>query len=325
MDYILLAKKVLMQYPISNPSIKFIRHNENMTYKITDEIHNKCYLLRIHKPAIEGLLGIQHTFTGIKSEIDILQELNFHSKLKVQKPVANCQGEYISKYDLDGSPCYFTLLEWIDGNTFTLKEDNAEDIVYALGESLALFHECTRKFMPHKDFKRPIYDMDRIDYAIGELKYCVHNNIFSMSQYQIICEVLNIVKNQIKVLNLMDNSYGIIHADLQLGNIIINKGKPCLIDFGFSGFGYYLFDLGSAASMLESKFRKTLLNGYASKSFFSFNEIRCIEGFIFMDIFISYVFFMRDPKNTWIKNDVGKTCDILCNKFLKGEEVFYSF
>ena len=327
MDYNILAKKVLSLYPISNPEIEFIRHNENVTFKITDKLCNKHYLLRIHKPATEGLFGIQHTFDGIKSEIKLLQQLNSNNQLKIQKPIANCLGEYVTEYSFSEftSPCYSTLLEWIDGPTLTLKEDNIEEIIFALGQNLALFHHCSRQFKPGKDFVRPIYDIDRINFAIEELKYGVKINLFSIEQYEIIKEVLILVKSQIKELDLHGNAWGIIHADLQLGNIVINNDNPCFIDFGFCGFGYYLFDLGSAASILESNLRKTFLQGYASKSSFSFDKLKYIEGLIFMDTFISYVIFMRAENNAWIKTNATNICNTLCKEFLEGNEVFYSF
>jgi hypothetical protein len=125
MDYITLAKAVLTSYNVFEPEINFIRHNENMTFKITDKELNKCFLLRIHKPVAEGLYGIQHTFEGLDSEIKILEQLSLNSKLKVQKPVANANGEYVTdSSELVGSTCYSTLLEWIDGEIFTGKEQN---------------------------------------------------------------------------------------------------------------------------------------------------------------------------------------------------------
>ena len=70
----------------------------------------------------------------------------------------------------------------------------------------------------------------------------------------------------------------------------MHESRPCFIDFSLSGYGYELFDVGSASSMLPSVLRGALLNGYSSKSAFTLNDMRYVEGLIFMDIFISYVF-----------------------------------
>jgi Ser/Thr protein kinase RdoA (MazF antagonist) len=225
---------------------------------------------------------------------------------------------------LVGCSCYSTLLEWIDGTVLTQKEDNIEDIAFKLGENLALFHQCLQQGKLDRNLVRPKYDNSRIDSAIEELKYCVKINLFSAENYNIIKEVLNVVKNQLKVLDTKVDAWGIIHADLQPGNIIINNGNPCLIDFGFCGYGYCLFDLGSAGTSLGSGLRKTFLHGYASKTTFSFSDIRYIEGLVFMDSFISYPLFMKD-NNAWIKTHAEKTCNSFCKDFLEGREVFFSF
>ena len=218
MDYNIIAKELLKLYSISAPGIQFIRHNENITFKITDGVNSKNYLLRIHRPSMEGLFGLQHTLDGIKSEIKILRELNHKGLLYTQNPIANDLGEYVTACKLDNfkHPCYATILEWIEGATLTLKDDNIKEIAFTLGQNLALFHKCLKEFKPSKDFIRPIYDANRIDKAIDELKYCVEVNLFSMEHYDIIKRVLILVKRQINELNLREDAFGIIHADLQL-------------------------------------------------------------------------------------------------------------
>lgn len=326
MDYSIIAKELLTMYSISHPEIQLIRHNENITFKITDGLNNKEFLLRIHKPSIEGLFGLQHTFEGISSEIKILQEINNKGLLYAQKPIANNLGEYITECKLDNfnHPCYATILEWIEGGTLTLQEHNIKEIAFKLGQNLALFHNCLKEFKPSKDFIRPIYDVDRIDSAIDDLKYCVEVNLFSIEHYDIIKRVLIVVKNQIHELNSRENAFGIIHADFQLGNIVVNNDNPCIIDLGFCGFGNYAFDLGSAATIFPSELRQDFLQGYSSKASFSFDDLKYIEGQIFMDTFISYVLFMRDnQRNSWIKTSALEICDTLCKDFLEGKEVFY--
>ncbi|WP_152392826.1 hypothetical protein [Paenibacillus guangzhouensis] len=88
-----------------------------MTYKITDCGNNCSFLLRIHKPVTEGLLGIQHTLEGLESEKALLQELGRNRMLGVQMPVANRFVEYVLGCYLEdkNATIYATLLEWIDG------------------------------------------------------------------------------------------------------------------------------------------------------------------------------------------------------------------
>jgi Ser/Thr protein kinase RdoA (MazF antagonist) len=326
MNYEVYAADVVSQYNISKPQIHFIRHNENITYKITDGLNSKSYLLRIHTPITKGLTGVQHTLEGLNSEIQLLQYLNGNQSLKAQRPVSNYKGQYVVPYihqDIP-SPCYATLLEWIEGSTLTLKEDNLEDIVFAIGEKLAVFHEASRLFKPEKGFVRPVYDMKRLETAIRDLYYGVEAGIFSLEQYQLMQKTADMVMKYTKDLDTSDNAWGIVHADIQCGNIVIHNGEPCFIDFCLSGYSYYLFDLGSAATILEAPLRNTLFRGYASKTSFSFNDIKYIECMVFADIFISYMLFIYDVKyKDWLREKIETLCSDICSKFVEGEEVFY--
>ncbi|WP_379153943.1 phosphotransferase enzyme family protein [Paenibacillus sp. sgz5001063] len=320
------AEEVLSFYSLQEPMVEFIRHNENMTFKVTDKSDGKLYLLRIHSPSTAGLLGIQHAPQGLESEMYILQELSKDGTLHVQKPVTNRNGGLVTEYLTSGKDvCYATLLEWIVGSTLTLQEDNIEQIAYQLGEKLAALHQFSR----HTELtglQRPVYDAERIDAAVEELKYGVVSELYSQEQYEIITQVLGIIKEQFRVLETLPDQWGIVHADVQLGNVIITENGPCLIDFGFSGYGYYLFDLGSAGTVLPGELRQLFLQGYTSAAAFSWDQIRYIEGQIFMDTFISYLFFIRDSaRNDWIKQSAAKLCSTLCKDFIAGKEVFYSF
>lgn len=254
-----------------------------------------------------------------------LREIDQNNILRVQRPVVNQEGELVTEYSSDQFGCsYATLLEWIEGSTLTLDEDNIDQIVYKLGEYVAGLHQFSQPHLP-LELHRPVYNTQRIDEALTELQQGANNDVLNQEDYDVISSVLSIVKKQMVELDARKNAWGYIHADFQRGNVVVSEQSPILIDYCLFGYGYYLFDLGSAASMLKSELRKTFLDGYASKTNFSFDDIRYIEGQIFMDIFISYLFFIHDSdKNGWIKGNASKI-NPLCREFIEGKEVFYSF
>lgn len=45
--------------------------------------------------------------------------------------------------------------------------------------------------------------------------------------------------------------FGLIHADLRLTNLLLDGDDIYVIDFDDCGFGWYLYDLGSAVSFIE--------------------------------------------------------------------------
>ena len=108
--------EALSLYSLARPETEFIRHNENMTYKITDI--DKHYVLRIHKP----VGGFTHIFYNadqsrnelIKSELDIIYALKTGTDLPLQTPTRGTNGDLVQVLT-DSTPV--TLLEWVDGQT----------------------------------------------------------------------------------------------------------------------------------------------------------------------------------------------------------------
>lgn len=245
------AKRVIAFYPVKEPVIEFIRHNENMTFKVTDEVGGKNYLLRIHRPRTAGLSGTQHTLEGLQSEVYLLQELNRRKVIQVQRPVANHADEYVTLYQSEefGS-CYATVLEWLDGEVLTGDEENIGVIAYALGETFAELHNASSG-QQLSGLTRPVYGVQSIDSALEELKCGITGGVYTQEQYDTFAEVLNAVKEQLAGLDARQDSWGIIHADVQSGNVIVQGETPHLIDFCLSGYGYYLFDVGSASTALK--------------------------------------------------------------------------
>jgi Ser/Thr protein kinase RdoA (MazF antagonist) len=45
--------------------------------------------------------------------------------------------------------------------------------------------------------------------------------------------------------------FGLIHADMRLGNLLVDGQDFYVIDFDDCGFGWHLYDLGTAVSFLE--------------------------------------------------------------------------
>ena len=56
--------------------------------------------------------------------------------------------------------------------------------------------------------------------------------------------------------------YGLIHADLHLGNVLDHYGQARPIDFDDAAWGHYAVDLAIAADSVPEALRPVLLGGY---------------------------------------------------------------
>ena len=133
-----LLQEALSRYNLSDAAAEFIRHNENITYKVL--MGDNAYLLRIHVPREGfslGILGISEgeKFEFISGEMTLLSHLH-KSGFAAQMPVRNAEMDYVTRLS-DGSCA--TLLEWIPGADLDGLPMTC-DMAYELGEMAARLH-----------------------------------------------------------------------------------------------------------------------------------------------------------------------------------------
>jgi Ser/Thr protein kinase RdoA (MazF antagonist) len=62
-----------------------------------------------------------------------------------------------------------------------------------------------------------------------------------------------IIQRRLKKYGRTRNNFGLIHADLRLANILIDGTILKVIDFDDCGYGWYMHDLASAVSFIETR------------------------------------------------------------------------
>lgn len=254
-----MVEEALKYYNFQNPEVVFIRHNENMTYKILDG--DNSYLLRIHR-AYEGLdftfhYGDTPRIIFIESEIELLRQLHGSQNIKTQYPIRNKYDEYVTHLE-DGS--LVTVLSWLDGVSL-VNIDITEELVYQIGQMIGHLHNRTTSF-PH--MKRCEYDevfIERLSAEIASAYEMMHIDEKSfLSIEKVLCHTKRILAAE-------RHNFLLIHSDLSKSNIIYNKDNLSPIDFSLSGYGIPEMELGNIiCSLHKDEYISTLIEGYKSTS-----------------------------------------------------------
>lgn len=253
--------EALKHYGFEAADVEFIRHNENMTYKINHM--NQTYVLRIHQP-IEGFsLDLIHGKIRkdrfIKAEMDLLEHLS-EQKTQVQTPLRNLHGQSVS-YLEDGSPV--TVLRWIDGEILDSVDERR---AFKLGQTMADFHkQVIESDLISKNLNRHSYDVHLLCDMVQEFEEAARLGHLTDDQCdQLIQVCLNISDCMVK-LDLEDEGFGYIHSDFSKDNLIDTGEHTVPIDFSLSGYGYYFMDLGMfLCKFKDSQVKRELVRGYES-------------------------------------------------------------
>lgn len=238
-----MVQEALQYYPFGNPGISFIRHNENITCKVTAD--GADYVLRIHAP-VEGfsLKLFEHGAAKdlISGEIALLRHLSQTAPFPVQNPVKNRLGEYITVLS-DGTPA--ELLRWLDGKT--LSEEDIAQCAGELGVLAAQINSAAEGFVG----ERISYSYDLVRRMKAELMAAEEKAHLTKEQGFVCGGVLAEIERIMAELDEQPKSKCLIHADLSTDNILRTPSGLAPIDFSLSGFGYRAQECGMLAFNYE--------------------------------------------------------------------------
>lgn len=252
-----MIEEALKNYNFTQPVSVFIRHNENITYEISDG--DKKYLLRIHRAA-EGLdFSISNGDTPrqvfIESEIELLRKLHDIDSIKTQYPIKNIAGEYVTRLE---SGDLVTVLSWLNGDTL-INTTITEELVYQIGQMIGKLHNATAQI---SHVKRCYYDEVYIDRVSNEIRSAYEMKHIEEQPYELIEKVLSRIK---WILAEEKHNFILIHDDLSKSNIICDQDNLSPIDFSLSGYGIPEMELGEIiCSLHKDEFIHSLIAGYES-------------------------------------------------------------
>ncbi|WP_054008414.1 phosphotransferase enzyme family protein [Cypionkella psychrotolerans] len=170
----------------------------------------------------------------------------------VPAALPSCSGDYLVKLSNGRNA---SIINWMQGEGFgeaakplpCAPEDRLTRH-FALGELLANVHAATDRLILPADFTRPRWDIDGL---VGKAplwgRFWDHPAA-SPNQAEILWAARGFLRDQISSHQKDGGDFGLIHADVLRENILVNNGSLSLIDFDDSGFGFRLYDLGTALS-----------------------------------------------------------------------------
>ena len=257
-----LINKAIEKYDFCNLEIEFIRHNENITYKVID--NDKSYVLRIHAPTdgfnLELMRSKMDTIDLIKSEIELLQYLSQNGNIQIQNVKLNIDEKPITFLD---NKIPVTVLEWIEGRTLE-DIDITSEIAHAIGVMIGNLHNCLMHCNFARIQNRYYYGTELLENMINEVNEAYKIGHFDDYCGRIIIETLAYIRVH---LERALQRYIIVHADLGKSNLIFNNGSISPIDFSLSGYCVPEMDIASVFSHFNNEaVNHSILDGYRSIS-----------------------------------------------------------
>ena len=243
-----VAKQALGRYEFDGDEAKLLTFSENYTYLVRNPVTgSKDAVLRISRPGY-------HTLEELEGEMAWLRQINDYTPLVVANPLPAQDDSYIqSVTGPDGAGYQCVVCEFLSGEAPS--EGDPKGMVSQfcqLGETTAYLHRQTEIWNGTRRLKRISWTHDTI---IGEHAAWGPWQAFEglapqdTAQLERCCTT---IQRRLERYGMSERTFGLIHADLRLANLLVENDQVKVIDFDDCGFGWHLHDLAGALSFIET-------------------------------------------------------------------------
>ncbi|KAG2874935.1 hypothetical protein PC115_g24036 [Phytophthora cactorum] len=246
--------------------------------------------------------------------------------------------------DEAGEEICSTVLEWIEGRDIKQGERLTTAQIHDLGVQLQTLHQYGRRpeeapkpqvgsqksesglqvndheqhadkaIIPEIYTDSPALDPTGVRPAYGSIKENlvmleqleegVRRGIFTPEDFDLIRETFENINRQLETYPHTAETWGVIHADITRGNLLVTNQGISMIDFCLYGYGYYLFDAGGAALIFNREERDAFLSGYTEQTGpLAKRDIRLMEGFMLIFTIGYFAFQMENESRPYVHNE----------------------
>ena len=277
------AKQALVHWGLHDAELEIVKHRENTVFKVKAGESGR-YALRVHQAGL-------HSDEALKSELLWMGALR-DDGFPVPKVVPTDAGELfaIVGEGADASRC--SLLEWVDGSLMNdlgrVERGMQAELCERygrLGALAARLHNHSQSWAPPEGFVRHSWDEDGLlgdEPRMG--RFWDHPALTALQRREFL-KARIVLQGFLKKLGKTESNYGLIHADFLPDNIIVNADGLTLIDFDDSGFGWHLYEMGTALlpQAVQPFFDDVVaayLEGYRSERAFSKEDEDALPAFL---------------------------------------------
>lgn len=266
----------LARWPgLEGATATLVNLSENHSFRL-DLPDGGRFILRLHRPRYQSR-------TAIQSELDWLVAVARDTAIPVPRPIAGVDGALVQEV----APERYAALFAFETGTEPAADSELAPLFTTLGRYAATLHLQVAGWPEPTPFVRPIWD------AVGILEPAGLWGDWRKAP--------GVEGDTLDTLTALDTElrrvladygtdidrFGLIHADMRLGNILIDGERTVLLDFDDSGHGWFLYDLAASLSFIETSAQvpaliRAWLAGYMAVRPLKAEDVRMVDALILL-------------------------------------------
>ena len=238
------ARAALTQYGIGpDATLSLLNISENATYQVDDPASGKRTVLRIHRPGY-------HSRAAIESELTWLNTLRDSQVVRTPAVLPATSGDGVVLAAIAGGETrQAVMFDWCPG--IEPPEDRLVEDFHQLGQITARLHEQAKHWRRPANFTRFTWDFETSLGEHGHWGRWRDGMGVGLEEAEVLGRAASLMDRRLQAFGAGPDKFGLIHADLRLANLLLDGDDIYVIDFDDCGFGWFLYDLGSAVSFIE--------------------------------------------------------------------------
>lgn len=240
-----LAVTALARWGVSGGAPEIVKCRENAVFRVTAPDGRRA-ALRIHRHGY-------HTDEALRSELAWMEALRA-AGVAVPAVVPTSSGALFAVVRTRGvpEPRQVDMVTWMTGTPLGTIEDgpgpalaDLRETFRGVGRLAAQLHDHAQGWSPPAGFVRHAWDGDGL---LGPAplwgRFWLAGGL-GAAERRLIERARERARDDLAVYGRPPRRYGLIHADFNLDNMLLDGDRVALLDFDDSGFGWHLFDLAT--------------------------------------------------------------------------------
>lgn len=318
MDNTIIAQHALAQYDLNVVSVSPIAQSGAAVFRVEDN-RGLLYSLRVHESKSSTLERFWTSPDVLDSELVWLDALNRDTSLTLPVPKRNQQGSYVTQ--VGEMNC--TMLSWVAGEQKPYFTNDQE--LKSTAEMTASLHHHASKWQLPSSFIRPTVNSTRIRTALDLFKQQVREGLLDAHDVQILEAAGERAMALLDTLPKNKLTWGVLHGDIVPPNIVFLDGVANPIDFGASGFGFFLTDLAITFFFIHPNARQQYTDWYGKHFPLPSDYVAQIEAlFIALRLIVMRNAIGMPDSNNWLPTDVHKSASREFGRYANGEDFLFT-
>ena len=263
---------------VEGAEARLINHSENQTFQI-DTAEQGSFALRVHRAGYQSR-------ASIGSELAWLTALRRDTALPIPEPVPARDGHLLQSFDSPHGERMAVLFRHIPGSE-PQPEGNLGGLFETLGRYAATMHNHATTWQRPPGFERQVWQAATIldsDGLWGDWR--IAPGVTERNR-PILDRLDSALWLRLGAYGTSPERYGLIHADMRLGNLLVDGSKVTLIDFDDCGFCWFAYDFAAAISFHETspavpELKAAWLEGYQSVRKLDAEDIAVIDAMVML-------------------------------------------